>query len=286
MISPAWPTVSLVLATAVMLGGLVDLAGGRSWVRALTPRRGHRNVLLWSETKAPDPDPGPWPGTSHGPDQRQQVLLLVPDHPSGGELSNITALGAFFGLVALGTILGCRMVDTPTSWSALAGTTTCLLVVSLVSVGFNRRPKSPRAAPGIAAARAIVEQLPRSLPARVGIVIVGGLGPWFDGVEVLLSARKRRLPPQRTDIIVWHPGDGPVAKVTRDGLFRRPAHTRIIDAAESLPEANPRRLRPWRTGALRARRMGWPALGLVGGANDPPTIDAITALLETLAHRP
>ncbi len=282
-LSPAWPVVSLLLAVAVTIGGFVDLAGGRSWVRALTPRTGHRNILLWSDSHPPDPTPGPWPGLSHADATRRQVLLVVPDHPGGGRLSNITALGAFFGLFALTAILVTTKVHTPSPVMVLAVSVAFLVLVSMVAFGIDRRRRSPHAVPGVAAARAIVEQLPESLSARIGIVIVGGLSPWFDGVETLLYSRRRRHPPKETDIVVWHPGRGSLTRVERDGAFRRRPPARLNRAAAPIPLAVPRRLRPWRTAALRAQRMGWPALGLVGGNNDAPTIAALVDLLEALA---
>ena len=283
LISPAWPIFGAVLAAAVTLGGGVDLVGGRSWVRGLTPRRGHRNVLLWSGTKPPDPTPGPWPGVE-APDQtRRQVLLVIPDHPGGGRLSNVTALGAFFGLFALAAIFAIQMVHPSSATNVTAVAASFLLLVSMVAFAVDRRRQSPRSVPGVAAARALVEQLPTAVSARIGIIIVGGLSPWFDGVETLLFSRRRRHPRQHTDIVVWHPGRGQLSRVDRDGVFGRRAPPHLVHAAAEIPPARPRRLRPWRTAALRARRMGWPALGLVGGSDDAQSIAAVAHLLHTLA---
>lgn len=283
LFGPTWPVLGVLLAAAVTWGGVVDLAGGRSWVRRLTPRRGHRNVLLWSDTKPPDPTPGPWPDTEAPDSARRQVLLVIPDHPGGGRLSNVTALGAFFGLFALAAIFATHMVHPSSANNVTAVAASFLLLVSMVAFGVDRRRRSPRAIPGIAAARALVDQIPSSVSARVGIVIVGGLSPWFDGVETLLFSRRRRHPPQHTDIVVWHPGRGRLSRVERDGVFRRHPPSHLVHASNDIPPARPRRLRPWRTGALRARRMGWPALGLVGGSDDAQSIAAVARVLHALA---
>lgn len=280
-----WPTAGAALSAAVFLGGLVDLAGGRSWVRRLTPRRGHRNVLLWADQKAPDPHPGPWPGLEPADPHQRQVLVVVPDHPQSRPSSLGTGLGAMFGLIALGSILATLLLEPAAASTALAASAVSLLFVAAVAMAIDRRPGRPRSAQGIAAARAITEALAPMPGLRVGVVIVGSLEPWFDGVEVLLQSRRRRLPPDRTDVLVWHPGHGPLSKVPHDGLFGRSAAPHLLQAARALPVAATRRLRPWRTGALRAQRLGWPALGLVGGRPDRATIDALVQVLHDLEPR-
>ncbi len=285
LISFGWPRVGVVLAALVALGGGIDLVGGRSWVRALTPRRGHRNILLWASSKPPDPTPGPWPGLEAADADVPQLLLVLPDRPGATSVSYGTALGAFFGLVALASIASSFFLAPAPNGTLLAATAAGLFFISVIAISIDRSPGRPKAAPGVAAARALMERLPADLHARVGIVIVGALEPWFDGVEVLLQSRRRRLPPDRTDILVWHPGPGPVQKVLHDGAFGRPAHERLVQAAASLPTAPRRWLRPRRTAALRAARMGWPALGLVGGGIDDASIDTISTVLSNLADR-
>jgi len=286
LVAVQWPIFGGALAAAVTLGGITDLAGGRSWVRHLTPRRGHRNVLLWAHTKAPDPTPGPWPCQATDDTPKKQVLLVLPDHPNRRSASLMTGLGAFFGLVASGAILATNLLHPTTAATVLAATAVALVFISVVAIAIDRRPGRPRSARGIAAARDIIEALPPLEHARVGIVIVGGLEPWFDGIEVLLHSRRRRLPPDRTQLLVWHPAPGPLQKVDTDGAFRKAAPVHLTAATQHLPTATHRWLRPRRTGALRARRMGWSALGLVGGDHDPDAIDALARILHSVADRP
>jgi len=84
--------------------------------------------------------------------------------------------------------------------------------------------------------------------------------------------------------VVWHPGPGELSVVPSDGPFRSPPPMALLTAARScdIPEALPRKARPWRTGALRARRLGWPAVGLVGGTDNTATVDKLARLLMAL----
>ena len=285
LVSTGWPTVGGVLAVSVLLGGIADLAGGRSWVRHLTPRRGHRNVLLWADEKPPDPAPGPWPGGTPGAPHRRQVLLLIPDHPAFRTMSWGTGLGALFGAVAVASIVGSQLTEAATAMALLAGTAAGLVAISLLAMAVDRRPARPKSARGVAAARAIVDALPTSLVPRVGIVVIGSMEPWFDGIEVLLRSRRRRMPPTDTDVVVWHPGPGPVRVVTADGVFRRAPARVLVEAMSAIPPMPPRWWRPWRTGALRARGLGWSAVGLVGGGNDPESIRTLAAAMVAAAER-
>ena len=285
-----WPSLGAAIAAATAAAGVVDLAGGRSWIRVLAPRRGHRNVLLWAHDPAPDPFPGPWPGRAQHPEHTppQQTLLVLPADPRRSRWSWAPAWGALFGAASLITILVSLALPPQT---ALATHTTVVIVLSLlaaVALSIGRRDRGPRAALGVAAARAVVERLHTERPAghRLGVVIVGGMEPWFDGIEVLLRSRGRRLPAWRTRLVVWHPGPAELSVVTTDGPFGSHPPSELLRAAQtcSIPEASVRKARPWRTGALRARRLGWPSIGLVGGTDNAPTIDKLARMLREAGH--
>ena len=284
LLSLQWPLWGGLFAGAVMLGGVTDLAGGRSWVRRLIPRRGHRNVLAWLQDKAPDPSPGPWPGQTAETTTPKQILLLIPDHPSHRTISGGTGIGAVFGLASLLAILAAPALDPPVAATVLAVTAGSLLITALAAIAIDRRPAAPRSARGVAAARSILAALDPALPSRVGIVVVGSMEPWFDGVEVLLRARQRRHPASSTRVLIWHPGSGPLQRVERDGVFGRPSPAVMAHALHPLPIARRRWWHPPRTGALRARRLGWTAAGLVGGDDNGPTVDALVRLIQDLSE--
>ncbi len=280
------PTVGAAIAAATAVAGMIDLAGGRSWVRVLTPRRGHRNVLLWAQEPAPDPFPGPWPDRARHPEPTpsEQVLLVLPAHPRRRRWSWGPAWGLLFGSTALLGILAGLGQPPQTTLVTHTAMTIALSVLAAISLGIGRRGRRPQSAQGIAAARSVVDALPTVTSARIGVVIVGGMEPWFDGLEVLLKSRGRRLPAWRTRFVVWHPGPGHLASVPSDGPFRNSAPAELLHAAETcdIPPAATRNVRPWRTGALRARRLGWPALGLVGGTNDTQTVARLAELLQVV----
>jgi len=281
------PSLGAAIAAATAAAGVIDLAGGRSWVRVLTPRRGHRNVLLWAQEPAPDPFPGPWPGRARHPEHTppEQVLLILPAHPRRRRWSWGPAWGLLFGTAALLGILAGLQQPPQTALVTHTAMTIALSLLAAISLGIGRRGRRPQSAQGIAAARSVIDALPQAASsARIGVVIVGGMEPWFDGLEVLLRSRGRRLPAWRTRLVVWHPGPGQLATVPIDGPFRNGAPAQLLHAADTcdIPPAATRTARPWRTGALRARRLGWPALGLVGGSDDIDTISQLAELLQVV----
>lgn len=288
LVSLHWPNMGTFLAAATAAAGLVDAAGGRSWVRWLTPRRGHRNVWAWASDCAPDPSPGPWPGVPSSHDARPQGLIVVAAHPRRRLATHSPAIGALFGFLALAGILITMPLHTQEALAVRAGTSVVLLFVAAAAAAIDRRRGPPRATAGIAMARELLPHLADAVDRRLGVVVVGGLEPWFDGLGVALLSRRRRIPPDRTVVLVWHPTPGPLAIVPLDGPFRSAAPAHFLHAARALvlPDAPRRPGRPWRTAALRARRMGWPAMGLVGGANDPHAAEGVAQLLKRLTDPP
>lgn len=282
------PLLATSLASGVLAGGLTDLMGGCSWVRRLVPRDGHRNVLLWPHGAPPVLDPGPWVTSRPPPDPpgTHHLLVLLPAHPRRRAPRVWPALGALFGAIAFAAILASLAL--PADAAALTGATAAvvLFVAVLIATALKRRSGAPRAAQGVALARALAEAVPPTPHTRVGIGIIGGLEPWFDGIETLLRGHADRLPPQTTTVVVWHPGVRPLAAVRADGLFQQQASDALVEHVlrAGIVEAPISRIRPWRTGALRARRIGWSAVGLIGGQASPATFTKLTALVGAIAR--
>jgi hypothetical protein len=267
LLALAWPLRASVAIGVLLISGLLDLEGRRSWVRRLAPREGGRALLQWTPPAA---EPGP------------VVLLVVPE-----EATRIRAPG--LGASVLGALTLCALAGalarpfvSDLAGPLLVGIGAGAALVAAIAWALDRRGRlEPDAESGIRLAERIAADLADTPPARgrVAVATVGGGALFHDGVDVLLQNHRARLSPARTRVITWQPTDGPLSLVPRDGRLLR---SRAPDALQQalallgLPPAS------GVTTAARARACGWPAAGLQGGLDDPGAI--VKALAAAARH--
>lgn len=260
----------LPLPAAAMLLGLAwsalrDSDGGRGWFRRLMPRRGGWLVEAELPNQLPDTaptlivwapactyPPGPFADPSIG---RAALALPV---GAGAMAAFCLALTAVFDLPQLRyAVVGCAV---------FLGLTTLATAVVLLT----RRPipveQDPATQVPVLARRLLMKPLEG---VRV-LMVVGSEGAsWFDDLDVFLANRRNRYPLGRTLLVALHPAAGPLTVVRTEGLvLARPAAPHLVAALNAAGLTSSE----GRTGALRARARGLPAIGLRGAlheAHDP-----------------
>jgi hypothetical protein len=253
----AWPLRASVLLGVLLVSGLLDLEGRRSWLRQLAPREGGRALLQWPTAPAP---PGPL------------VLLVVPDEATRSRAPGFvaSALGALGLLSLAGALARPFLTDLTTPLLATMGTAG-LIITALAWLLDRRGRPAPDGESGVRLAERIVAALERQPPARgrVAVATIGGGTLFHDGVGVVLQNHRARLPTETTRVVTWQPADGALSLVPRDGrLLRSRPDPALLAALEplGLPASG------GVTAAARARACGWRAVGLQGGLDDPGSI--------------
>lgn len=247
-VAPLW---ALALALALALSARRDLDGGRGWLRSLVPRAITRILLV-----------GP---TAPLPEGQRQLLLLLPHSakaPARPALAlALPALSA--GLLLAGIGLMALRVDLA-EW-ALAGAGGLALVVAIgAAILADRRPLD--FSEGALLARAVLSALPPEAHGRTTLAIVGGLGVFADGAEILLLNHHSRFRRRVTRVLAWSPSPAPLALLPAEGVVvARPASRHLLDRAAPLGLPNAR----GHSAAATALAHGWSALGLTGGSEDP-----------------
>lgn len=271
------PTLAAVVLVAVVLAGLRDLDHGRSWLRRLVPRDIGRNVVLWRKA-AGAVEPGA-PGAP-GPLPRPRVVLCLPaDARRERSIApwSWAPLGAGVVLALLGAALGALGVAAgPLLWVSAA----LLAVVFVAGLLLDRMvPASVDPSTGAELLVPLLADLEHTPLQAVDlcVAVVGGGSLFHDGVEVLLRNHENRLPPNQTTVLTWAPGRGRLAVVARDGRLRPLAPPADLVALTHALDLDPVRDA---SAAGRALALGWRALGLAGGQNEPAQVRA--ALLAVL----
>lgn len=253
----AWPLRASVALGVLLISGMLDLEGRRSWFRGLVPRQGGRALLQWTPPAA---EPGPL------------VVLVVPDEATRPRAPGVaaSALGALtlFGL--LGALARPFLTDLTTPLLVAVGAGAAL--VAAAAWALDRRGRlDPDAESGVRLAERVVAALSET-PAgrgRVAVATVGGGTLFHDGVDVLLHNHAPRMSRERTRVVTWQPSAGPLSVVSRDGrLLRSRPDPALLQTLAPLGLPETRSL----TSAARARAGGWRAVGLEGGLDDPGSI--------------
>lgn len=266
-----WPRLTALIDLLALIGLAVDLDGGRSLARWMWPRQPHRSLLL----NAPRP---------LGPAPDHHVLVVIPDE-AGRRAAGRRGLLLPAGLLTLGLPLLMAHPTWERAPEAILGLALLGLIASAGLALWPRRADDPTL--GFAFAERLIDALEPGHEARsplhVTVAVIGGLDPWFDGLEILLLNHRPRLSPTTTMVLCWSPEDGPMRAILDEGLLRRspaaPALARAAAAAH-LPAA-PQAVEP--TAARRARRLGWRAMALSGGRGDPQrAAEAIRAVIDQL----
>jgi len=268
-----WPRLTA-LVDLFALGGLaVDLDGGRSLSRWMWPRRPHRTLLL----NPPRPA---------GPIPEHQVLVVIPDE-AGRSAGVRRGLLLPIGLLTLGLPL---LLAHP-AWERAPEALLLLigggLVASAATALWPRRAEDPSV--GLAFAERLSDLLDQGRGSgptdrlHVTVALIGGLDPWYDGLEILLLNHRPRLAPATTMVLVWSPSDGPVHAILDEGLLQRSAAPPLLQRAAELAHLPIEAHRVEATAARRARRLGWRALALAGGRGEhQKAAEAIRAVIDQL----
>jgi hypothetical protein len=265
-----WPVLCGALLVLIVSSALVDMDGGRGWVRGLSLAKPAYNLIAWPEPK---------------PDGPTLVILAPLDEAPGLQQVSTSLLCAplFLMLTALvGIVLRPFADDLGTtmmlSAAALLMLGSCLTLAWGV-VRAKRGENNP--------ARATLEQtmtlLEREPSPRLSCVfaLIGGGSTLHDGVEVFLKNHEHLLPPGRARVLVVHPHHDVLGVVPLEGRVR-PKHA----DAKLLNPLREQGLQPRRatTSAARAMRLGWPAAAITVGPDQINAgAQAIVRLVQTMA---
>jgi hypothetical protein len=248
-------TVSLLSLTALLrpalamvgLSAVMDLDGGRGWLRSLLPRQADHNVVAW-----PEGESGP-------------LLLVVaplesevPTHQVPMWLLRIP-LG-LLGLSALGCVLSTWHPEV--AKATLLTTGLCLGLVGLAAIGWDLLTRTKRVGnPARAAVELAIPQIERAglEHLRCAWALVGGELSHHDGLETLLLNHQHRLRKDCTRVLLLHPDWDILGAVHHEGRIRRQASDKLlVGAMRGLGLAGRHRT----TGASRVKRAGWRAAAM------------------------
>ena len=273
----ARPLISGAVLMLVAAAVLADLSGHQSIVRRLLPRRASRTLLVWPGGAPPPPlalppGPGGAPQTPSAVDGQRGVLVVLParigepgPHPLAARLAVVMA-----GVVAMS---GLMPTDAQDAFVLVAFPALTFLALTS-AIACRRRTRVANQRPGTAS---LVRQLGgalRSTPnktTRVCLAAVGGLEPWFDPIETLLTCNRPLFAPEHTLVVVWTPGPGPLTAVVADGARGDGVASSVLVGAVKavgIVETTGTALQPSSPGE-RARSCGWRAISLRGGGQDP-----------------
>lgn len=261
--SALWLLPCLLLFLVVLLSALRDLDGGEGVLRSLVARDVGQALLAWCGRA----DAG------EGADASPRTLVLLPAElrspgPAPGRAWLLPLL-VLTGLVGVGLPLRYLLPEGAQpflAWTGLGCMLACLVALGLEAVRRRREPVgSERVVMGL------LRRLRTAPPgnSRVAVACLDdGMGH-FDGTEILLLNNRSRLDPARTRVLAWRPGPGPLSQVGVEGRVRKLAADQALARVAGimgLPKAEAL------TAASRAMQLGWPAMGLVGGADAPDQV--------------
>ncbi len=260
-----WQDFSLVAIFLVVLSAVVDLDGGRGWVRRLVPSRAQYNVVIW-------PQPG------HGP-----ILLVAAPLDTEVPLRQPPSwlLRIPVGLMILsggGAVL--MRTHPELGRPTLFTCAICLGLVGLVALCW--RWLADQRLEGINPARSALElavgQVQRAglQRLRCAFALIGGDRGHHDGLEILLRNHEHRLRKDGTRVLILQPDHDTLGVVHREGRIRRASADPLLVGALRRLGLGPRRRT---TSAARALRAGWRAAAMTVGPEQVHAASAIVAAL-------
>jgi hypothetical protein len=283
-----WPLRAGAVLVAVIGSGLLDLDGGRGWLRYLTPRDSGRALVLWRNGSEP---------TGATPDRGADGPIVAADHARGGDAVPLTALIAvpseatrvraptlLAPVLAACALLGVagaflRPLFPDPAGPLLVGVALLAFFTAALAALWDRRGRAdldPES--GIRLAERVLNHLEQDpSPARpVAVAVVGGGTLFNDGIEVLLRNHDHIFSPATTQVIAWQPEKGALQAVRVEGRIKgRPADPGLVEIADQIGLLNTKAT----TAAGRAARAGWSGIGLVGGLDDPGSVVRGLAML-------
>ncbi len=262
-----WPDQALVCMVLIIWSAIVDLDGGRGWVRSILPTRAAHNVIIW-------------PAKSNGPMLlvAAPMELEVPLRQAPAWVLRIP-VGLLF-LAAAGTVLMRSHPDIghPTMLTSAI----CLGLVSLVAVCWPwlADQKLGGGNPARSALEIAVGQVQRAELTRLrcAFAFIGGSLGHHDGLETLLKNHRHRLRRDSTRVLVLQPDPDTLGVVHNEGrILSSDADPLLVGVLDTLGLAERRRT----TAASRARRAGWRAAAMTVG---PDQIHAAAAIVTALTQ--
>lgn len=289
VVSVSAPAVGLGLAGAAALSALVELGGRARALSLLWPRRATQNVrsdgfgdapvrlLVTAAYDAPrSPSPFAAPLAALDRALRRATAGRWP-----APLALLT-----LALVALAGCAGARLGGVEATWLGvvqLVPSVVCITATAILADLGLARPDlgDHRAASAPAAALALVAALDARPPRRLEVdVVLCGAGD-AEALGMRHHVRAHPAAPERIAVVHLGPCSADVA--TRGGpVLSLAFHPDLVGAARDAgfrPHAD----RGW-SGAVAARRAGWPAVALGGGEPEDPqaTADRCVALVRRL----
>jgi hypothetical protein len=234
-----WPRAAWLALLLVGLSIVWELRGNRGWLRGWVPRSvGH--TLLIGEVGPPPP----------------RLLLILPASPPSAPPWLLVGAALLAALSAV--ILRVLMPEPgPAAVAALA----CGLVALWAEASARRvdllRDESLDPGP----LRAL---LARPLPPGVALACCSGDAA--QGAEILVRNHRNRLPPGRTELLLWLPSEEAPSAVHPDGGDALPDELR--DQARAAGWS----ARPGQSGLSRLRAGGWRATAMRARAADLPAL--------------
>ncbi len=243
-----WPIQSICLLVLIVISALVDMDGGRGWVRGLSIADATHNVLAWPHPRQAGPTLVIAAPLENALPTRQ-VSTVVLSLPLG-----IAALGA------IGIVLAPFWPDFGTP--LIVGTAGAMMLGACMSVGLGAvtgRGGEPN--PARATLEQVMTLLERNPISNLQCVfaLIGGGASLHDGIEVLLKNHETDLPPGQTRVLVIHPHSNTLGLVPLEGRVRQKEADRLL--VDLLREQGCSS-RSVTTAACRAMRLGWPAAAM------------------------
>jgi hypothetical protein len=276
------PAVALGVLSALALSSLIELGGRIPALSLLWPRRATQNVVSDGPGQAPvrllvtaayDA-----PGTRSAFAAPLARLDAALRRATGGWWPSPLALVAL-SLIALAGCAGARLGGVDATWLGavqLVPSIVCIAAAAILAelALAEPDPDPNRAASAPAAALALVAELDRRPPRRleVDVVLAGAGDARAAGMRAHVATHRKDIRPEAVAVLHLEPcGAGEPRAWRRDGpLLSVALHPTLVDCALQAgfgPHAG-RSL----SGALAARRAGWPAvaIGRLDARGDAP----------------
>jgi hypothetical protein len=264
-----WPLPGLVLLSFIVLSALVDMDGGRGWVRGLSIADATHNVIAWP--------------TEGGPGPTLVVTAPLDESVTTGSASTAVLCIPLLlvALAGIGMVLGAFAPDLGT-WLIVGASAGLMLgaCLALIASAVTRRRVGEN--PARATLEQAITQLERAPTERLRCVfaLVGGGAILHDGIEVFLENHRDALPPGRTRVLVIHPHSQTLGLVPHEGRVRpKAADDMLLTALREQGLEN----RNATTAAARVLRLGWPAAAMTVGTDQINVgAQAVTRLIHAL----
>lgn len=261
------PRLTLVALALVGLSAVMDLDGGRGWLRSLLPGHPDHNVVAW-------PEGGDGPlllivAALEAKVANRQIPLWLLRIPLG-----------LLGLSALGCVLSHWYPDV--AQATLLTTALCLGLVGLAALGWGLLTRTKRVDnPARAAVELAIPQIERAglEHLRCAWALIGSELSHHDGLETLLLNHEHQLRQDSTRVLLLQPDWGILGAVHHEGRIRRQASDKLlVGAMQRLGLAGRHRT----TGASRARKAGWRAAAMTVG---PEQTHAAAGVITKMAQQ-